>query len=195
MDGPKRRGRQRSAVAETAVLKATMELLEDRPLSSVTAEDIASKAGVSKATLYKWWPNKNRIALDAFLARMAEDVPIPDSGSARLDFLEQLKNAIRFYTSQRGRVLSQFIAEGRSDPELLKAFRERFQEPRRKAVQVTWEHGVARGELRADIDAGTVIDLLFGPIVYRLMTEHGPLNDAAAEMLVEAVFTGITVKK
>lgn len=195
MDEPKKRGRQRSTVAETAVLKATMELLEDRPLSSVTAEDIASKAGVSKATLYKWWPNKSRIALDAFLAQMAEDVPIPDTGSARLDFLGQLKSAIRFYTSQRGRVLSQFIAEGRSDPELLKAFQERFQEPRRKAVRVSWERGVARGELRADIDAGTVIDLLFGPIVYRLMTEHGPLNDAAAEMLVEAVFSGITVKK
>ena len=195
MDEPKKRGRQRSTVAETAVLKATMELLEDRHLSSVTAEDIASKAGVSKATLYKWWPNKSRIALDAFLAQMAEDVPIPDTGSARLDFLGQLKSAIRFYTSQRGRVLSQFIAEGRSDPELLKAFQERFQEPRRKAVRVSWERGVARGELRADIDAGTVIDLLFGPIVYRLMTEHGPLNDAAAEMLVEAVFSGITVKK
>ena len=195
MDEPKKRGRQRSTVAETAVLKATMELLEDRPLSSVTAEDIASKAGVSKATLYKWWPNKSRIALDAFLAQMAEDVPIPDTGSARLDFLGQLKSAIRFYTSPRGRVLSQFIAEGRSDPELLKAFQERFQEPRRKAVRVSWERGVARGELRADIDAGTVIDLLFGPIVYRLMTEHGPLNDAAAEMLVEAVFSGIAVKK
>ena len=195
MDAPKKRGRQRSTVAETAVLKATMALLEDRPLCSVTAEDIASKARVSKATLYKWWPNKSRIALDAFLAQMAEDVPIPDTGSARLDFLEQLKSAIRFYTSRRGRVLSHFIAEGRSDPELLKAFQERFQQPRRKAVQVIWERGVVRGELRADIDAGTVIDLLFGPIVYRLMTEHGPLNDAAAEMLVEAVFSGITVKK
>src|SRR5262245_39855253 len=195
MDEPKRRGRQRSTVAETAVLKAAMELLEGRRLSAVTAEDIANKAGVSKATLYKWWPNKNRIALDAFLAQMAEDVPIPDTGSARHDFLKQLKNAIRFYTSPRGRMLSQFIAEGRSDPELLKAFQERFQEPRRKAVQAMWERGVARGELRADIDAGTVIDLLFGPIVYRLMTEHGPLNDAAAETLVEAVFSGITIKR
>ena len=195
MDEPKKRGRQRSTVAETAVLKATMELLEDRPLSSVTAEDIASKAGVSKATLYKWWPNKSRIALDAFLAQMAEDVPIPDTGSARLDFIGQLKSAIRFYTSPRGRVLSQFIAEGRSDPELLKEFQKRFQGPRRKVLQVMWERGVARGELRADINAATVIDLLFGPIVYRLMTEHGPLNDAAAEMLVEVVFSGITLKK
>src|SRR5262249_62052451 len=151
VDEPRKRGRRRSTVAEAAVLKATMELLEDRPLSSVTAEDIASKAGVSKATLYKWWPNKNRIALDAFLAQMAEDVPIPDTGSARLDFLGQLKNAIRFYTSPRGRVLSQFIAEGRGDPEVLKAFQERLQQPRRKAVQETWERGGARGELRAGL--------------------------------------------
>src|SRR5262249_795458 len=95
-------------------------------------------------------------------------------------------------TSPRGLVLSQFIAEGRSDPELLKAFQERFQKPRRKAVQVSWDRGVARGELRTDIDAGTGIDLLFGPIVYRRMTEQGPVKDAAAEMLVEAVFRGIT---
>src|SRR5262249_56605430 len=100
-----------------------------------------------------------------------------------------------FAGAGRGRVLSRCTAGGRSDRELLTAFGERLREPRRKAVQATWERGVARGELRADIDAGTVIDLLFGPIVYRLMTEHGPLNDAAAEMLVEAVFSGITVKK
>jgi AcrR family transcriptional regulator len=192
IEEPKKRGRQRSTVAEAAILKATMELLEDRPLAAVTAEDIASRAGVSKATLYKWWPNKNRIALDAFLDRMSEDVPIPDTGSARLDFLEQLRNAMRFYSSSRGRMLSQFIAEGRSDPEFLRLFQERFQQPRRQAVRATWKRGVARGELRPDVDAETVIDLLFGPVVYRLMSEHGPLDDSAAETIVEAVFNGIT---
>lgn len=192
---PKKRGRQRSVASEKAILDATMSLLETRRLAEVTADDITRQAGVSKATLYKWWPNKNHVALDAFLAQMAIDVPIPDTGSARLDFLEQVSNAMRFYVSPRGRLLSQFIAEGRNDPEFLKAFRDRFQSRRRQAVAVTCERGVARGELRPEISTETVIDLLFGPIVYRLMTEHGPLDDAAAAELVDAVFNGIATPK
>src|SRR5262249_62406808 len=110
-------------------------------------------------------------------------------------FLRRREAGARFRAGRGGGVWRQFTAGGGSAPELLRAFQGGFQDPRRKAVRVMWERAVARGELRADIDAGTVIDLLFGPIVYRLMTEHGPLNDAAAEMLVEAAFSGITVKK
>src|SRR5712692_7913660 len=86
----KHKGRKRSAAAEAAILTATVELLEDKPLCEVTAEAIAERAGVSKATLYKWWPNKNRVALDAFLSRAQMKIPGSDTGSALRDFTEQL---------------------------------------------------------------------------------------------------------
>jgi AcrR family transcriptional regulator len=162
-------------------------------LSEVTAEAIAQRAGVSKATIYKWWPNKNRVALDAFLSRSRAEIPSSDTGSALRDLTEQLVAAARFYQSAGDRVVRQFIAEGQSDPELLTMFRERFLHPRRQAVRELWERGVARGEIRPDLDADLAIDLLFGPLFYRLLVGHGALDDADAEALAAAVFRGLPV--
>ena len=130
-DEPKARGRRRSLEAEAAILKATLYLLERQPLRKVTADAIARRAGVSKATIYKWWPNKSLVALDAYLAGMTEQVPTPDTGSAELDFTRQLKSLMAFYTSPLGRLFGQFIAEGQSDPAFLALFRERFLYARR----------------------------------------------------------------
>ncbi len=188
---PKRRGRRRSLKAESAVLTATSKLLETNCLCKVTTEAIALLSGVSKATIYKWWPNKTLVALDAFLMRMSHDVPTPDTGSAQKDFTEQVKSMIVFYTSPAGRAFCQFIAEGQSDPAFLALFRERFLKSRRNDVRAIWQRGVARGEIRADLDREIVLDLIYGPIIYRLLVGHGPLNAKEAKSLVSAVFTGI----
>src|SRR5580698_730775 len=86
---PKRRGRHRCVKAESAILDATMELLERKPLRDVTADAIAQRAGVSKATIYKWWPNKSLVALEAFLSRVQSSVVTPNTGCARKDFTLQ----------------------------------------------------------------------------------------------------------
>src|ERR1039457_4122846 len=88
-DEPRVRGRRRSLQAEAAILKATLHLLERQPLRKVTADAIARRAGVSKATIYKWWPHTSLVGLDAYLAGMTEQVPTPDTGSAELDFTRQ----------------------------------------------------------------------------------------------------------
>jgi AcrR family transcriptional regulator len=187
----KRRGRQRSVQAQAAILKAAGELLENKPLSEITTEAIAQKAGVSKATIYKWWPNKNLVALDAFSARINADVTIHDTGSTRQDFSRQLRKSIAFYNGPRGRMLRQFLAEGQSDPDLLKLFRERFLKPRRDSLLALWQRGVARGEVRAEVDDELVLDLIFGPMVYRLLAGHGPLDESQADAIVETVFRGV----
>jgi hypothetical protein len=87
----------------------------------------------------------------------------------------------------------QFIAEGQSDPELLALFRERFQRSRRQAVRELWERGVARGEIRPELDPELVIDLMFGPMVYRLLVGHGPLDPDDEEAMAAAVFRGLQV--
>lgn len=185
------RGRQRSADSESAILSATLQLLELKPLRDITIEAIAEKAGVGKATIYKWWPSKAYVALDAFLIRMKVAVSAPDTGSALKDFTVQLKSLIRFYATPAGRVYSQFLAEGQSDPGFLKLFRERFLSPRRESLKAIWQRGVARGEIREGLDAELVLDLVYGPTIFRLMAGHGPLNDAEAEKMIAAVFAGI----
>jgi AcrR family transcriptional regulator len=187
----KRQGRPRSAEAESAVLKAARELLNKKPLREVTADAIAQRAGVSKATIYKWWPNKNHVALDAFLSQMQLEVTTPDTGSALQDFTQQVKSVIAFYTSPRGRLFRQFIAEGQSDRSFLALFNERFLKLRRDAVRVIWQRGVDRGELRSDVDCDAALDLIYGRSLYRLMTEHAPVNDAQAEALVALAFRGL----
>ncbi|HEX9199140.1 MAG TPA: TetR/AcrR family transcriptional regulator [Acidobacteriaceae bacterium] len=188
---PKPRGRHRSVEAEAAILKATLYLLERQPLRKVTADAIARRAGVSKATIYKWWPNKSLVALDAYLAGMTELVAMPDTGSAEQDFTEQLKSVMAFYTSPLGRLFSQFLAEGQSDPEFLALFRERFLFARRDTARVMWQRGVDRGEIREEIDSEIVLDLIYGPMIFRLLAGHGSVGDRDSEAIVKTVFGGL----
>jgi AcrR family transcriptional regulator len=190
----KRPGRARSREAESAVLKAANELLSKKPLREVTADAIAERAGVSKATIYKWWPNKNHVALDAFLSRMQTEVSAPNTGSALVDFTLQLKSLIAFYNSPRGRLFRQFLAEGQSDPQFLALFRDRFLKSRRDAVRVIWRRGVDRGQLPADVDSEMALDLIYGPALYRLMTEHAPVTDKQTGALVALAFRGLRKK-
>lgn len=188
---PKRRGRQRSAEAESAILKAVMGLLGHKPLCEVTADAIAEEAGVSKATIYKWWPNKTLVALDAFGACLETKLEIADTGSAKEDFTLQLQDTIAFYQSPKGRMLCQFLAEGQSDPEFLKRFRERILKPRRDKLRIIWRRGVERGEIREEVDPELVLDMIFGPMVYRLMAGHGPLDGHQAIAFIDTLFRGL----
>jgi AcrR family transcriptional regulator len=190
-DEPKSRGRHRSLEAEAAILKAALYLLERKPLRQVTTDAIAQRAGVSKATIYKWWSNKSLVALDAYLGGMTERVVTPDTGSAETDFREQLKSLTHFYKSPLGRLFGQFIAEGQSDPRFLALFRERLLYARRDAARVMWRRGVDRGEIRKEIDGEIILDLIYGPMIFRLLAGHGSLNDCELEAMIEAVFHGI----
>jgi len=185
------RGRHRSLEAEASILKAALDLLERKPLREVTADAIARRAGVSKTTIYKWWPNKNLVALDAYLGGMTERVAIPDTGSAEMDFTVQLKSVTAFYKSPLGRLFCQFIAEGQSNPGFLALFRDRFLYARRDTARVMWRRGVDRGEIRKEIDGEIVLDLIYGPMVFRLLAGHGSLNDHESEAMIEAVFGGL----
>jgi AcrR family transcriptional regulator len=191
IDGPRTRGRHRSLEAEASILKAALYLLERKPLRQVTTDAIARRAGVSKATIYKWWPNKSMVALDAYLGGMTERVSIPDTGSAEVDFTVQLKSVTTFYKSSLGRLFCQFIAEGQSDPGFLALFRDRFLYARRDAARVMWRRGVDRGEIRKEIDGEIVLDLIYGPMVFRLLAGHGSLNDHESEAMIEAIFGGL----
>jgi AcrR family transcriptional regulator len=187
----KNRGRQRSEESEGAILTATLQLLMEKPLRDITIEEIARIAGVGKATIYKWWPSKAYVALDAFLRKMNRMVRTPDTGSAERDFKEQLQSLIAFYASPTGRIFGQFIAEGQSDREFASLFRQRFLKPRREAVGVIFDRGVARGEINRNLDRELVLDLIYGPAIFRLMVEHAPLDSEVAEVMITTLFRGL----
>jgi AcrR family transcriptional regulator len=187
----KGRGRTRSVEAEASILKAALSLLERKSLREVTADAIARKAGVSKATIYKWWPNKQLVALDAFLSNMNASVVMPDTGSALEDFTLQLQSLMAFYKSPLGKLFGQFIAEGQSDPSFMALFREKFLFTRRDAVRIMWQRGVIRGDIRKELDSELILDLIYGPMIFRLLAGHGSLCQHDSVAMVSAIFSGI----
>jgi AcrR family transcriptional regulator len=189
--GPKARGRQRSEESEDAILGATLQLLKKKALRDITIEEIARKAGVGKATIYKWWPSKAYVALDAFLRKMNRMVPNPDTGSAETDLKEQLQYLIAFYTSPTGRIYGQFLAEAQSDTDFATLFRERFIKPRREIVGVIFDRAVLRGEIDHSLDRELILDLIYGPVIYRLLVIRAPFERQRADAMISALFRGI----
>src|ERR1700746_3336080 len=183
-NNPKTRGRQRSEESEDAILCATLQLLKKKTLRDISMEEIARKAGVGKATIYKWWPSKAYVALDAFLRKTNRMVPTPDTGSVRRDILEQLRSVMVFYRSPAGHILGQFVAESQADKEFAALFRERFLKPRREAIGVIFDRGVERGEIGQNLDRELVLDFIYGPAIYRMIVAHAPLDAKVADEMV-----------
>ena len=188
-----RQGRPRSEQSRAAVLRATSELLHEVGAQAMTTEEIAGRSGVSKATIYKWWPNKHAVAVEAFLSEIMAESFDPDTGSAREDFRSVLRGLVHFYCGPTGRVYAQLIGEGQSNPLVQKELRDNLVASRRELIRAMWDRGVARGELRADVDPDAAIDLVFGPPLYRLLIGHAPLNEAAADAIVDAAMRGLAI--
>jgi AcrR family transcriptional regulator len=186
-------GRPRSEQSRVAVLRATSELLKTVGLRAMTTEQISNRSGASKATIYKWWSNKHAVAVEAFLSEMMAESPDPDTGSAQEDFRRVIRGLGHFYTGDRGRVFAQLIGEAQSDPLVRNELHIRLVEPRRALMRTIWDRGVQRGELRGDVDPTTALDQLIGPMLYRLLLGHAPLDDAAADAVVDSAMRGLAV--
>jgi AcrR family transcriptional regulator len=186
-----RPGRPRSEESRTAVLRATSELLHEVGLRAMTTEEIASRSGASKATIYKWWPNKYAVAIDAFLSEIMAESRDPDTGSARDDLTAVVRGLLHFYTGPSGRVFAQLVGEAQADPSIQQELRTNLVDSRRELFRSIWDRGVARGELRADVDPDAALDLVVGPALYRLMIGHAPLTDEAADALVDVAVRGL----
>ena len=188
-----RPGRPRSEQSRAAVLRATSELLHEVGLQAMTTDEIAGRSGVSKATIYKWWPNKYAVAVEAFLSEMMAESSDPDTGAAREDLRRMLRGLVHFYSGPSGRVYAQLVGEGQSNPLVQKELRDHLVAPRREVLRTIWDRGVARGELRADVDPGVAFDLVFAPLLYRLLLGHAPLDEAAADAIVDVALRGLAL--
>ena len=129
------RGRPRSEVHRDAVLNATMELMQEDDLRRASIDRISARSGVSKATIYKWWPNRTAVAIDAFLHQMMADAPVPDTGSAAEDFRLTLRGMMGFYTSPLGAIYAQLVGESQFYPTERERIRTHQVNVRRGAVR------------------------------------------------------------
>ncbi|GIM28412.1 TetR family transcriptional regulator [Clostridium polyendosporum] len=184
-------GRPRCEKTKTAILSAAYDLLLENGFGAVTIEKIAERAGVSKATIYKWWPNKAAVVVDGFLNATNTKLPIPDTGSTIKDMLIQVNNFVKFLMSREGNVITEIIAEGQSDPKLAETYRTIYFKPRRNISKQILERGISRGELRKDLNIEVSIDLIWGPVFYRLLITGEVIDSTFVENLVNYVLEGI----
>ena len=185
------KGNPRSVRAHNDVLAATMSLLDEGGLPAATVDAISARSGVSKATIYKHWPNRTAVAAEAFGLRMADAIPLPDTGNARDDLAEQVRRVSAFYAGLAGRVFAQLLAATVADPEAAPYFRQFFLDGRRQAIAVLWDRALSRGEVRSSVSAETAIDLLFGPLIFRLLSGHAPLTVVEADAISTAALGGL----
>lgn len=186
-------GRPRSPECEAAILDATLDLLAEAGLAGTTVEAVAALAGVGKATVYRRWPSKEAMVVDA-IASVALSMPQPDSGDLRRDLVAMLD--VIGKKSARGlsdRIMPRLFGEAVSNPELVRRYRERFIEPRRERFRRVLRGAIEAGELRADVDLERAVDLLVGPVIYRKLTMGGggPLSRRALYGLVDDVLLGL----
>lgn len=188
-----RPGRPRSERARHAILRATADLLMSRGLAGVSMDAVAERARVSKATIYRWWPTKEALALDTLYEESARGRPaIPDTGTLRGDLLALLQPWARLVTSRPyGRLIAALVTRAQVDTEFGDQYRARFVEPRREEARVILRRAIDRGELPADTKMEVALDLLYGPLYHRMLHGHAPLDEGFVRDVVDTALAGL----
>ena len=181
-------GRPRSEKARKAVIRTTLKLLERVGFHELSIEAVAAKAGVGKATVYRWWANKAELVISAFASAVESELRFPSGGKVLDSIHQQMKRWVVIFQSPLGQIVATVVGAGQSDPEILKAFRALWVEPRRKEVRGLLQQSMKDGELRRDLDPDTLLDLFYGPLYLRLVLKHAPLD----EEFVNTVFAVVS---
>ena len=194
VDSPSPVGRPRSVESEQAILAAAWRLLQQCSVRKVSIEAIAREAGVGKTTIYRWWPSKAAVIVDAFLAQVEMVLPFPDADTATESLTQQIETLVHVLQSDVGRIVAEIIAEGKCEPGALESFCARFLNPRRHAARQIIEQGMASGEFDPTLDPDLAMDILYGPIYYRLLVKHLPLDDDFARALPQRAIACLQAK-
>jgi len=191
-NGSKRQpGRPRSEHARRAILRSTLRLLQHTGFPDLTIEAIAADAGVGKTTVYRWWPNKGALVVDAFASSTETRLHFPDTGSVYRDVSLQMNQFLGILRTRRGRIVAELLGAGQSDPKLLEAFRERFLRPRRQEAYRTLRRGIERGELPRNLDLDLVLDILYGAMYMRFLIRHDELSASYVEEVCRLVLGNV----
>jgi AcrR family transcriptional regulator len=189
-----RRGRPRSERSQRAILHAASELMLERGLSSISMDAVAERAGTSKATIYRWWPSKELLALDTLLAEWDASPPAEhDTGSLAGDLLALILPWARQLAARPyGSVIAGVLNRVHSDPEFAELYRARFVSPRRKEGREVLARAMERGEIPPNTDVEAALDLLYGPFYHRILHGHATLTDRFARTIVGYVVAALS---
>ena len=192
-DAARALGRPRDARADRAILEATLELIMDLGVNVFRTEDVAARAGVGKGAIYRRYASKDELVTAAIAGLVSEEIAVPDTGSTKEDLFVLMREAVALYDrSPAARVVPNLIGAMAEKPELAKMVRDRFLAGRRAALAEVLRRGVERGDLRADLDLELALDVLGGPLFYRLLVTGGPIDEHLAEGVADLILRGFS---
>jgi AcrR family transcriptional regulator len=183
-------GRPRSEAARRAILQSTLRLLRTTGFHELSIEAIAANANVGKTTVYRWWPNKGALVVDAFSCSVRKQLLFPDTGSVYSDISLQMGHLVKIFRSRRGEIVAALIGGGQTDPELIETFRERFVRPRRLEAYATLRRGIERGELPKNTDLDLILDCLYGAVYMRFLIWQDGLDPKFIRQVCATVLDG-----
>lgn len=186
-----RTGPKRDPEAQQRILDATRELICERGPNRVTINQIAEHAGVGKQTIYRWWPSKAAVVIDALEALFEAESAFPDTGSAYEDIRTQMRRVAATFASPTGSIIRELVAESQGDTAVAEQFRTRFFAERRQRASAAIQAGIDNGELRHDLHLETVIDVLYAPLWLRMLIGHQPLSQAGVERILDQVWPNL----
>ncbi|MFI9611022.1 TetR-like C-terminal domain-containing protein [Streptomyces sp. NPDC052023] len=185
------RGRRPAAEVRAGVLAAAGRILLTDGLRAVTFDRVATDAGSSKMTLYKWWPSPGALAAEAYFAQSNLVLDFAHTDDLRADLLAQLGSFVRWLTEEgAGRPVSELIGAAQMDPEVARAWTESYALPRSELVRGRLRAAQQDGQLREDADLDVIIDQLWGACYHRLLVLRAPLDDSLVERLVDQALNG-----
>jgi AcrR family transcriptional regulator len=190
----RRPGRRRDESKDDAILQATRELLAERGFDGMTMDAVADRAGAGKATVYRRWPSKVQLTVDAIVCApgtpMSAD-EIPDTGSLRSDLL-----AVRFgrKRSDDSELMSGVISAVKENPDVAAAFQQQFVRSRVSLMRGLLERAQERGELREDIDLEMVAAVAPAMIAYRKMVAGHRIDDEFVEQMIDSVILPLAIR-
>jgi AcrR family transcriptional regulator len=188
------RGRPRDERADRAILSATLDLMAEHGVNDLRTDDVADRARVGKATIYRRYRSKEEL-ITAAVATLVSEIAVPDEGSTREDLLALMRGAVEVYTgSVAAGLMPSLVAEMRKSPELARTAREGFLAGRRAALREVLERGVAREDLDSGVDFELALDVLGGPLFYRLLITGGPIDEQLADGVVELILNAFAPK-
>ena len=183
-------GRPRDERADQAIVASTLELMAETGVRDLRIDDVADRAGVGKATIYRRYRSKDAL-IGAAVATLVDEIAIPDTGSTRADLLALMKQAVELYSGPLApRLMPSLVEEARRNPQLARTVREEFLAGRRAALSTVLKRGIQRGNLSRGLDVDLALDVLGGAIFYRLLVTGGPIDQRLAEGVVELILRG-----
>ncbi len=188
---PRGRGRRPADEVRADVLEAAGRLILGEGMTDLTFERVARLAGVSKTTLYKWWPSPGALALDGYFHAVRTTLAFPDTGDVREDLRDQLHHHRALMAGPGGRALLELIGAAQTDPGLARSYRDLYSSGRRELAYQRLNRAREQGEIREDVDVRVLVDQLWGAIYHRSLVPDEPVTPEFVDALVDNLFDGI----